>query len=55
MNDLKLVLNNEQRDFRVLETKWNTFAIQFTSWFTDKLKPCLVKELELHKMYFEEN
>ncbi|WPY01478.1 hypothetical protein Trichorick_01391 (plasmid) [Candidatus Trichorickettsia mobilis] len=54
MNDLKLVLNNEQTSFRVLENKWNTFARQFTSWFNEKLRPCLDKELELHKMYFEE-
>ena len=27
IDDLRKVLNNEQRDFRVLETKWNSFAI----------------------------
>ena len=53
-NDLKLVLNNEQTSFRVLENKWNIFARQFTSWFNEKLRPCLGKELELHKMYFGE-
>jgi hypothetical protein len=53
-NDLKLVLNNELTSFRVLENKWNSFARQFTSWFNEKLRPCLDKELELHKMYFEQ-
>lgn len=54
MTDLALTLNNNQANFEDLESKWNTFARQFTSWFNEKLRPCLDKELEMNKMYFEQ-
>ena len=32
---------------------WSDFVEQFSKWFEKKLKPCLEKELELYKMYYD--
>lgn len=51
--DLEKVLNGKQPSISIYIEEWKHFAEQFKKWFERKLKPCLERELELFKMYYD--
>ena len=45
-------LNHKSSQYKIFSTKWENFQEQFKVWFEEKIIPCLLKETELNKMYF---
>ncbi len=52
---LKKKFNGQECSIDKFDSRWQEFHISFSKWFNSNLKPCLDKELELHKMYFTYN
>ena len=45
-------LNHKSSQNKIFSEKWEDFQEQFQVWFEEKIRPCLLKEIELNKMYF---
>lgn len=52
---LKKKFNGQECSIDKFDSRWQEFHISFSKWFNNSLRPCLDKELELHKMYFSDN
>ena len=45
-------LNHKSSQNKIFSEKWEDFQEQFQVWFEEKIRPCLLREIELNKMYF---
>lgn len=55
IDGLKKKFNCQECSIDKFDSRWQEFHISFAKWFNNKLKHCLDKELELHKMYFSDS
>ena len=52
VEELRMQLNGENVNISTTTKKWDEFSWNFKGWYESKIKPCLVKEVELNKIYY---
>jgi hypothetical protein len=52
LEELKNQLNGKDFEPSHSVKKWKEFSLDFINWFNSKIKPSIIKDMELHKMYF---